>query len=293
MQTDSGTSQDVFDNVFARDEQPAEQTADKTAPHYESQPRDDLGKWTSEQPAPKPEATQVLPAPDQQQAAQPAPVETQDTTRDPATGRMIPLPELLNERQKRQEAERRFSDMEARLRAYEQQQAQFAAQYQQNYQQQQQQPPALDPYADPQAFVQQMQDTFQRQMRDQIANMSEAHAVRSFGAEIVQKARDWAIQNGAAQHFYMNARDPYGELIEAYKKAETINRIGPDPDAYEKRIREEERARVLAELKSGGANGQPKPVFPGSLASATATGAQGAVLSPQSAIDAVFARPGG
>lgn len=286
MQTNlDEAAQAGFDNVFAREEQPVAQEAEKP-PHYEVQPRDEQGKWTAEQQASQPEAQPVQPEPTPQQVAQPAPTEAPEA-RD-QTGRMIPLPELLNERQKRQEAERRAIEHEAQLRLLQQQMAQSQAQPQQHAQQQQ----LPDLYEDPQGFVRGMQSQMQFAMREQISNLSESNAVHRYGAETVKKAQEWAIQNGAASHFFWNARDPYGEAVEAYRKAEALNRIGPDPDAYEKRLRDEVRAQVLAELKAGNATQQPKPQFPGSLASATATGAQGAVLTPQAAADAVFARPG-
>ena len=86
---------------------------------------------------------------------------------------------------------------------------------------------------------------------------------------------------------------PARYAYETGKRMMALQKIGTDPNAYEQRIREEERQKVLAELKAGGAGGvggQPKPVFPGSLATATHTGRQGAHLDPQAAADSVFAR---
>lgn len=281
MSIDNGTADEaVFDQVFARGE---------VAPEAQAQPdadgpiRDEMGRFAPKS-QPEPEAQ---PQPDVKAEAVEPPPEQQEQ-RDPSTGRMIPLPELMSERQKRQEAERRAAEYEGQIKAF-----QTMLQNQQRPQpppQQQVQPP--DPYADPEGYAQFNQRQMHLQFRDQIANMSEAIARRTFGGEIVEKAQKWALEAGVADRFYLHARDPYGELVEAFKRNEAMQRIGPDPDAYEKQLEDRIRAKVLAELKAGN-NGQPKPQFPGSLATATASGKQGAMLSPQAAADSVFARPAG
>lgn len=279
MQIDGNEAAEaVFDQVFSREQQPEAQ-AEPTG-----QPRDDSGRFAArdqQSVEPKAEAT---PAPEAQPQAlaEPQPQEQRETA-----PRMIPLPELQSERQKRQEAERRVAEYEGQLKAFE---AMFR---QQQPQQPRQEVQAPDPYADPEGYAAFREQRMHVQFRDQIANMSEAMARRQLGDEVVQKATQWALQTGQATQFYMHARDPYGELIDAYKRQEALTRIGSDPDAYEKKLEEQIRAKVLAELKAGTASGQPKPQFPGTLAGATATGKQGNMLSPQAAADAVFARPGG
>lgn len=261
----------AVDDVFARNEA-APPAADKAA---EGALRDEAGRFAAR---PQPEATATQGE---------APAEQLPVERDPNTGRMIPLPELLSERQKRQEAERREAEYKAKVDAYER-----------SFQAQRPQPQAAapvappDPFADPEGFARFQGERMEARFRDRIANMSEAIARRTHGNEIVSKAQQWALQTPGAAQYFLESHDPYGELIETFKRQEAMSRIGPDPDAYEKRIREEERQKVLAELKSG-TSGQPRPAFPGTLAGATQAGRAGAVVSPQAAADGVFARPGG
>jgi len=288
MQTDTGRPDEGFDSVFARDdvEDSHDSGAEPVAPEA-AQPRDEAGRFTSVHNQPVDEPQQAEPA-----QPEPPPQASQPETPPQQQPRLIPLPELQSERQKRQEAERQLAALQGQMQAFQQM-------YQRPPQQAQPQQEAMpDPYADPEGWarfqqtqIQRQQEAMQLQVRDQIANMSEVWARRQFGDDLVQKAQQWAIQTGAAQHFFLNARDPYGELIDAYKRQEALTRIGSDVDSYEKRIREEERQKVLAELKAGG--GQPRPTFPGTLANGTPTGRQGGHLDPQTAADSVFARPGG
>jgi hypothetical protein len=299
MQIDENRSPDDggFDSVFARDDvtDSHDSGADPVAPEA-AQPRDESGRFTSIHNQPEAEVqAQAEPAAQpaegqQEQASQP---ET-----DPSPSRMIPLPELLGERQKRQEAERQLAEMRGQIQAFQQMQ-QRAPQYPQMHQAPAQQQPPPDPYADPEGWAQyqsaqvdQRLKQMEYQFQDRLATTTKAIALKDHGPELVSKAEQWAIQQGIDEQFLWQA-NPYGALMEAYKRNEAMTRIGSDVDSYEKRIREEERQRVLAELKAGGANGQPRPTFPGTLAQATPTGRQGGHLDPQTAADSVFSRPGG
>jgi hypothetical protein len=259
----------ALDDVFARPE-PTESrdSGTETAVPNAGQPRDEMGKFAPKEPL---AAESALPT--EQPESRPE--------------RMIPLPELLGERQKRQEAERKAAEYAAKVEAYER-----TLQYQQRPPQPQQQiaqQPPPDAFADPEGFAKFREDRQTNQFRNQIANMSESFARRQYGNDVVDQATKWAIDNNVGNYFLMQARDPYGELVDAYKEQQVRQRIGSDPDAYEKKIRDEERKKVLEELKAG----SPKPTFPGSLATATQTGTGGGHLSAQAAADSVFARRGG
>jgi hypothetical protein len=69
-----------------------------------------------------------------------------------------------------------------------------------------------------------------------------------------------------------------------HKQQTAIQRIGPDPDAYEKKLEASLREKILAELKQG----KPQPKFPGSLADATAGGGQGAHLTEEAIANELF-----
>lgn len=266
----------VFDSVFARDEKPEA----APEPQAEDFARDEKGRFAAVTPEPQPEA----PAEPTPQAAAPPTEEA----RDPATGRMIPLPELLSERTKRQEAERRAAEYQGQVKAFE-----AMLQQRQQPQVQQQPQPMPDPYTDPEGFVSAQMQQLRGQFRNQMMAQSEVMARRHYGNDAVDKAIQAAERNPQIlAYFNAQSPDPYGEAVEWSRKQEALARIGSDPDAYEKQLEAKVREKVLAELKAGN-GGQPQPKFPGSLAGATATGKQGAMLSPQAAADAVFARPGG
>ena len=267
-----------FDDVFARN---GDATPTPAAPEAEGGPvRDEVGRF-----APRTETPASTPEPQ----ATPEPT---DDARD--ANRHVPLRELLAERERfkkekglREEFERRATEHETRARTLEQMYHQAQRQPQQQPQQDQpQQQQAPDPYADPEGFAQHQSQQQFLARRNDIANMSEAIARRTHGAEIVDKAIQAALQTGAAQHFYQRAADPYGELIDWYKHQTALQRIGPDPDAYEKSVETKLREKILAELKAGGT--KPQQRFPGSLADATATGVGGQHLTEQAIADELF-----
>lgn len=255
-----------FNDVFARESH--ESGAESVAPDA-GQPRDDQGRFAQKPPEAQPvEPSQAL-------TEHPALPERQQEV-DP---KRVPLTELKNERTKRQEAERRALEREAEANAYRQMVERLQ---QQQPAPQQQQAPQIDPYTDPEGYRQMILREAEVRRRHDIANFSESVARRQFGTEIVDKAQQWALQTGVAQNFFMRSADPYGELIDAYKRVQAMQEIGTDPAAYEKKVRE----KVLAELKAGGT--QPAQRFPGSLASATAAGAQGQHLNPEAAFAEIF-----
>lgn len=224
---------------------------------------------------------------------QQAPAEQQDESdkpkgyRDPATGRFVPLTELQSEREKRQEAQKAREE-EARLR---QEAEQRSADYQrrlealernfQAAQQPRQQPtPPPDPLTDPEGAFSHLSSTFAERLLHQNLNFSERIARMQHGDAIVDAAFQAAEQLGIKQQF-VRAQDPYGDLVKWHKRKQALDRVGEDPDAYEQRIRDAERQKVLDELRTGGVNRQmpapngqhpQQPRFPQGLADAPSAG---------------------
>lgn len=204
--------------------------------------------------------------------------------RDPQTGRFVPLEELKTEREKRQEAQKAREE-EARLRQIAEDNAKrYEAQVQQLLQAVQARPatpppPPPDPLVDPEGAYTHLTRNVQQMMLNQALNFSERFARKDYGDEAVDQAVKAANDAGIIRNF-INAPDAYGELVKWHRKAQALNRIGDDVDAYEKRVREEERQRVIEELRTGKASlvpGQipPPQRLPGSLIDATASGPQG------------------
>jgi len=276
----SALADDSFNDVFDRDS-----GADTAAPVADAGvSRDDQGRFAPKS-EPAPDAQKTAP-PEQQQA-------TPETPDERNTNRHVPLSELLAERERfkkekslREELERRATEHEQRAKMLEQM---FQQQVQQRPQAQVQQPEPEaipDPYADPEGFARYQQREQFLARRHDIANMSEAIARRTYGDKIVDEAAEAAFQAGVARAFFEKAKDPFGELIDWHKKQSAFQRIGPDPDAYEKSVEAKLREKILAELKAGGT--APKPNFPGSLADATATGSGGQHLTDQAIADELF-----
>ena len=258
-----------FSDVFKPDR---DSGADTAAPETQGQPRDDHGRFASKQVEAQQEA-----------APQSQPEQEAEDKRH-----HVPLKELLAERDRfkserklREEAERRALEHEARLRGYEE-----ALNRQPSPQQQRPAPQVPDPYTQPEEFARYQASQMHLQFRDQIANMSEYNARRAHGDAIVNEAQQWAIKSGVNQRYFLEAADPYGQLITDYKRVKAVSEIGTDPEKYKETLRKQIRDEVMAELKAGG--NKPAPKFPNSLADATQAGVQGAMLSPEAIAAEIF-----
>ena len=118
-------------------------------------------------------------------------------------------------------------------------------------------------------------------------NQSEVMARDKFGDEIVDTALKAAQAAGVAASF-RDQPHPWGELVKWHKRQQTLQVVGDDPDAYRTKIEAEVRAKVLAELKAGGAGAAAPTRIPGTLATATGQGEQGAHLTVEAAMGDIF-----
>jgi hypothetical protein len=274
MTTIEGSGEEeVLDGVFSRevaDEQPSPQleSTDGVA-------RDDKGRFAPKTPS-EPESAQ-------EQAPPPS------STEDPRSGHMVPVAELTGTRTKLQarisELERLHIEAEARAKVLEQmhqRQPQQATQFQQP--QQQFEPP--DFLTDPEGAInfrlQQQQEAFVNQM----LNQSEIMARDKYGDQVVDAALEAVRAAGpSTAASFINNPHPWGEMVKWHKRQRTLQVVGDDPEAYQTKLETELRAKILAELKA------PKPApttFPGTLATATASGEQGALLTDEAAMGSIF-----
>lgn len=277
-------------------------------------------------------AADTTPAPAPEQTAEPAAeAATPDTVppdqsgevvqgRDPKNGRFVPVGELVSERNKFKER----LDHEARLREEAERRAaqyeQMVARFQQPSQAQQQQfqqpvqTPPPDFYENPAGFVEHLQGQFAQQLTafqqnmqlvqmDQRAEISENFNRQRHGDETVDKAialldaearRNPQQGKGYYQHF-LQQRDPFGSLVDWYKKNAALAEFGADPQSYRDKIKQE----VLAELKGGQSPTGARPAaaapaqtrFPTSLADATASGrGQSALVTDEAIMSKAFGR---
>jgi hypothetical protein len=209
---------------------------------------------------------------------------------------MVPLTELTNERKKlkgeRDEERRLRMEAEARAKVY---QEQFEAARRQPPPQapQPRQPIRIpDPVTDPEQYARFVHQTAEERIEAARLDASEDRAREKYGDEIVNQALNAAQQAGLVGHpQLLQQRHPWGAMVEWFKQQKALQTIGSDPEAYANKIREEERAKVLAELKAG--NGPTAGVpqqFPGTLASATQQGATGQITKNlEAATSDVFA----
>lgn len=209
------------------------------------------------------------PAPEQGEieAAPPAAVETEKPG-------AIPISALLDERERRQKAEREAEELR---------------QWRKQIEAQQNAKPAPDFFADPDQRLAYERNQFQAQFTAMKLQQSRFLAERDFGADEVNAAYAYFDQNPHLSHQFLDHPSPFHAAVEFYKRQRAVEEIGSDPDAWKAKqmdtIKEQLRAEIMAELHG---TPSPKPRIPGSLASAPAAGKAGEPRARGSAFDAAF-----
>ncbi len=142
----------------------------------------------------------------------------------------IPLTELLNEREKRQNAERE-------RQAYEQQ----LIQLQQQLQQYQQPKEPIDIFADPQAYTQSIEQTMTERMRAMEGNFSLRLAAYKHGDTFTEAFQDVMARpiTDPMRQQVINSPDPGETLVQLYQRERTIKEVGTDPIAYKSKVLQE------------------------------------------------------
>ncbi|MCV2448880.1 hypothetical protein [Paracoccus sp. DMF] len=216
---------------------------------------------TPEQAAPAPEAEQ----PEGEQTEQPAESKGEDRAEPPAAKpeedqRHVPYEALRDERQKRQAAERRLAEIEA---------AQSRAR--------------IEAIEDPGERAEAVQQQLVQAAVAHKVQLSRQYAERQYGAEFVQEVENFFNdpQHAPMSHQFLRTADPFGAAVEYFNAAKTLREIGPDPKAYETRLREQIRAEMLAELNPTKPKAPPR-----SMASAPAAGGESNPIG--SGFDALF-----
>lgn len=197
---------------------------------------------------------------------------------EPQNDSKIPVTALLDEREKRQEAQRKAEEADRRAR-------ELQAQLQRMQQPKQEAP---DWYEDPQAAAQFQSQTIEQQMQARMMQQSKFFAERDFGAETVNEALSYFDQHPEQSGQFVNHPSPFHAAVEYYKRQKTAAEIGSDPEAYKEKIRAELKAELEAQLTQNAAVAQPsKPKSPPpSVASAPAKGREAIV--PGNAFDGMF-----
>lgn len=185
----------------------------------------------------------------------------------------VPIQALLDERDRRQKYEREAAELREKLAAFETAKNS----------------PPPDLYVDPEARLQFENQRFQQEMVNMKLGQSRFLAEREYGKEVVDAAFAYFDQHPQLSHQFLSEPSPFHAAVEFYKRQKVADEVGPDPEAYKKRLRDELEAQIRAEMANGQ---QPSPTqparLPGSLAAAPAAGKTTEAPSRGNAFDAAF-----
>lgn len=183
----------------------------------------------------------------------------------------IPVTALLDEREKRQLAERKAEETARRLAEMEARIRQAQAQRQ-----------APDWFEDPQAAAQYQAQAIQQQIQAQRLEQSKFFAAREFGAETVNEAIAYFDQNPHLSHQFLNEPSPFHAAVEFYKKQKFLSEVGENPEAYKEQLREQIRQELLNEVSHPSKPKAPPP----SMSKAPSAGRE--AITPGNAFDSMF-----
>jgi hypothetical protein len=192
----------------------------------------------------------------------------------PEVSHMAPLTALLDEREKRQAAEREAQE----LRQWRQQI---------ETQQRQAQRKTPDVFEDPQGFVQHTQQAFQEALLQNKLSTSRFLAEREFGGDQVKEAVAFFDANPQLSWQFLQEPSPYHAAVEFVRKQKLLQEIGSDPDKWKQSqvetLKEQIRQELMAEMQS------PAPRRPPiSLAAQPAAGRGEPQKAAGSAFDQAF-----
>lgn len=195
-----------------------------------------------ELPAPAPEPVNPLTPP------------VVDVKPDPG---FVPITVVLDEREKRQKAERELEQIRS-------QQPQPQAQ------------PIPDPLDDPEGYANYQSSAAHSAALNVKLDMSEEFVRQTKGDEIVDNARDWALEQfqlrpGFQQEVF-NQRNPYGYIVQQYEREQIASTVTAD-DFAQFQAWKQAQAQLTTQQQPAATAASPSPAAPPrSLASAPAAG---------------------
>ena len=193
---------------------------------------------------------------------------------EPQDTKSIPVTALLDEREKRQEAQRQLQENQRR-------QAELEAELRRLQQPKEQVP---DWWEDPNKASQYHSQRLEQQFQQRLMQMSKFQAEREFGQETVNEAVTYFDQHPQQSQQFMSHPSPFHAAVEFYQRQKVASEIGSDPEAYKQKLREELRAELEAELTQSPKSKPKAP--PPSMASAPAAGKE--AITSGSAFDQLF-----
>jgi hypothetical protein len=218
---------DVFNEAIAVEPKVEAEAPEKeqTEEAKAERERDEKGRFVAK------EADEVAgdePAPVTEAAVEEAPPEPVKEKQD----NRIPLTELLNEREKRQNAERERQAVQQQL-----------WQLQQQLQAQQQPAEPIDIFANPEAYTAQVQQTMEQRLKAMEGNFSLRLAHYKHGELFGEAWQEMTsrTQSGddSMRQQVLASNDPGETLVTLYQREKVVKEVGPDPIAYKSKILEE------------------------------------------------------
>ncbi len=197
----------------------------------------------------------------------------------------VPLVELLNEREKRQGFERQIEEERRQRQTLERQIAEFRRA-------QQPKPETPDVFENPKGFVETIEQTLDRKLREQAAEFSLKMAHRQYKGEF-DAAYQALIQEGNANPATVQAiisqYDPGEALMQWHRQRSLMEKVGGDFDGYMKKreedlLKDPEFRKRFADLlraeqtSSTNQTGRPAPMvqMPPSLSKVSGAAPKGA-----------------
>jgi hypothetical protein len=246
----------LFDDEPIEDEATEAQVEDVTETEQEPGTGEDAAEAAPESPEPPAVGK------GEKKAAPPAEVD--------AKGQTIPITALLDEREKRQKAEREAEELRRWRADMESRQSKEKPDF----------------FDNPEAALQQQEQRFQQMLvQDRVQRsvaMAEQEHGKEFVAEVVEFFND--PKHMPKSHEFLRHPFPMMEAIRYYRQQQALAEIGDDPASYRERV----KAEILAEMQAQPAAVQPqRPATPPrSLASAPSVG--DANKAAPSGFDALF-----
>lgn len=195
---------------------------------------------------------------------------------EPQNERAIPVTALLDEREKRQEAQRRLEEIDRQNR-------ELQARLQQLQQPKQEAP---DWYENPQEAAQFQSKTIEQQFQARMMQQSKFFAERDFGADTVNEAIAYFDQHPEQSQQFVSHPSPFHAAVDYYKRQKVATEIGSDPEAYKAKLREELLAELKAEMTQPKSQPSKPKSPPPSAAKAPAVG--GDTIAPGNTFDSLF-----
>lgn len=184
----------------------------------------------------------------------------------------IPVTALLDEREKRQAAQRQAEESQRKLKELEAQLRDL-------------QTPKETPdfYTDPDAAFNAREAKIEQKMISDKLRTSKFFAEREFGAELVAEAYAYFDQHPQESQLLLEHPSPFHAAVEHYKRQKFLTEV-QDPEAWKAQQLEALRKQLAEEAAAAV---QPKPKLPPASLS-TATSAGGEPKTPGTAFDGVF-----